>query len=243
MLILHNFGEPLINPHIGMMVKRAKERKVARSIQFATNGTLLTASACRMLIHSQLDGLVLSVDAFTPEDYAALKGKNLLPEVIINARALQQLKKELHSKKPYLCAKMVRRSGFEHTFKPFLEQWSLIADEAALTPYSNWGGAVPQDGLQHLPAKRYACHFLWYYPAIASDGRVFCCCATDDPEAVIGSINSDSLELLWNGPKLARIRKVHLSGDFEKFRPCSRCTYWAESRINLNFSFRMLAKF
>jgi radical SAM protein with 4Fe4S-binding SPASM domain len=240
MLILHNFGEPLINPHIGTMVQQAKNKSIARSIQFATNGTLLTAAISKALIEAELDGLVVSVDALTPEDYAALKGKNLLSEIISNATRLQHLKKELRSKKPYVSAKMVRRAGFENTFEPFLQKWSSIANEAALTPYSNWGGAVPEDASQNIPAQRYACHFLWYYPAIASDGRVFCCCATDDSEAILGNVNNNSLESLWNGTILAGIRKAHLEGNYSKCRPCSQCTYWAESRINLNFWFTLL---
>jgi radical SAM protein with 4Fe4S-binding SPASM domain len=234
MFILHNFGEPLLNPSIARMVSMAKERNIARSIQFATNGLLLTESKARDLIEAGLDGIVFSVDAYSGEEYKALKGKDMLDKVVENARTFIRVKKELKSSSPHVCAKMVRRKGYEHTFEPFLKMWSEIVDEAALTSFSNWGAMVGYDGSEEIPTQRYACHFLWYYPAINWDGRVFFCCAACDADAVIGDLRESSLSDIWHGERLAEVRRAHLEGRFDKIAPCSKCSYWSESRVNLD---------
>ncbi len=234
MLILHNFGEPLMNKDIARMVSLAKAKDIARSVTFSTNGTLLTEDLARELVNSGLDGLVFSVDAYNREDYASLKGKDLLERVVENARCIMRLKKELKTKRPHVSAKMVRRKGYEHTFSPFVKMWSVLVDEAVLTPFSNWGNQVVYEGTEVVPTDRFACHFLWYYPVVSWDGRVFFCCAACDQESVIGDLNESSMEEIWKGAELKSVRLAHLHKRFGEIRSCSHCTYWAESGIDLD---------
>jgi len=234
MLILHNSGEPLLNENIYEMISIAKKKKVARVIQFSTNGLLIDEKNAEALIKSGLDGLVISVDAYTPQEYLELKGRDCLARVIENTKILMAAKKRLGSSTPFVSAKMVRRVGYEGTFKPFLAFWKTIVDEAALTPYSNWGGGVPYQGTEIIPRNRFACHFLWYYPAINWDGTAYFCCASTDSGAVIGNINEKSLAEIWRDEPLAKIRRMHLERNYESAGPCANCTYWAESGVNLD---------
>ena len=234
MLILHNSGEPLLNRDIYGMIALAKQKKVARVVQFSTNGLLLTEENCEKLVRAGLDGLVISVDAYTRREYAELKGVDCLERVIENARTMMRVKKRLSSPIPYVSAKMVRRRGFEDTFAPFLKFWREIVDEAALTPFSNWGGQMAYEGTEPLARKRFACHFLWYYPAINPDGKVFFCCASTSPGAVIGDVTEESLQEIWRGERLARARRRHLEGRFETAGPCRNCSYWSEAGVDLD---------
>ena len=234
MLILHNSGEPLLNPDIYEMIALAKREKAARVVQFSTNGLNLTRENAAKLIEAGLDGLVISVDAATRGDYAELKGRDCLEKVIENARGLMEEKRRRKSSTPWVSAKMVRRRGKEDTFPRFLEFWSGIVDEAALTPFSNWGGAVDYGGTEPIPRKRFACHFLWYYPAIQWDGTVYCCCAGTEPAAVIGNVNEKSLAEIWRDEPLARLRGFHLEREYDRADPCRDCSYWAESGVDLD---------
>lgn len=234
MLILHNSGEPLLNNNIYEMISIAKRKKAARVVQFSTNGLLIDEKNSERLVRSGLDGLVISVDAYKSEEYMELKGRDSLDRVIENAKILMSVKERLKSSTPFVSAKMVRRRGYEETFEPFLKFWKMIVDEAALTPYSNWGGEVPYLGTDIIPKERYACHFLWYYPAINWDGTVYFCCASTDPKAVIGNINEKSLTEIWADKPLADIRRKHLKKSYESAGPCANCTYWSESGVNLD---------
>jgi radical SAM protein with 4Fe4S-binding SPASM domain len=239
MIILHNSGEPLLHKDICAMVEFVKVHRAARNVQFSTNGILLTEELARGLIKAGLDQITFSVDAYTPEEYRLLKGADLLNAVIENAKMLMRLKKESRSRYPVVSAKMVRRRGFEHTFKPFLKMWSGIADEALLTPYSNWGGAVGYNGTEEPPARRYACHFLWYYPVVNWDGRVFHCCASCEDAAVVGDLRNCSMADVWRSKKLEDIRQAHLESDFGRASACAKCSYWAESGCGMDAWFTM----
>jgi uncharacterized Fe-S cluster-containing radical SAM superfamily protein len=234
MIILHNAGEPLLNKNICKMVEFIKQNKAARNVHFATNGVLLDEDLARDLINARLDQITFSIDAYTKEEYIQLKGEDSLEKVIHNAKMLMRLKRQMGTSLPLVSAKMTRRRGFQHTFSPFLKTWSGIVDEAILTPYSNWGGAVGYEGVEAIPLSRYACHFLWYYPVVNWDGKVFFCCATTEEAAVIGDLNCSTLREIWGGERLNKIRQAHLSGNLGTVPICAKCTYWAESKINLD---------
>jgi radical SAM protein with 4Fe4S-binding SPASM domain len=238
MIILHNFGEPLIHPQIAEMVRIIKEKKAAEIVQFATNGILATEEILNDLISAGLDAITFSIDAYSPEEYKELKGLDALEKVKANVRLLMDLKKKRQSVLPWVCAKMIRRRGFEHTFKPFLDEWRKIADEVALTPFSNWAGDITYQGTEPIRKKRYACHFLWYYPVINWQGDVFICCATFSPQAIIGNLEKESIHDIWTREKLRKIREAHLKKDFRQIPYCADCTYWSESNFNLDYFLR-----
>ena len=234
MLILHNSGEPLLNPDIYEMISIAKQRRIARVVQFSTNGVNLNQEKAGRLIRSGLDGLVISVDAATREEYAELKGADCLEKVIENARILMGEKQRLKSPTPYVSAKMVRRKGKEESFRKFLEFWRPIVDKVALTSFTNWGGMVADEGTESVSRERFACHFLWYYPVIQWDGAVYCCCACTHPSAVIGNVNEKPLAEIWQDEPLAELRRLHLEKRYDQAQPCRACTYWSESGVNLD---------
>lgn len=234
MLVLHNSGEPLLNPDIYEMIAVAKRSRAARVVQFSTNAVNLTRENSVKLIESGLDGLVISVDAATREDYAELKGRDCLEKVVENARGLMEEKRRLKSSTPWVSAKMVRRRGREDTFDRFLQFWGEIVDEAALTPFSNWGGQIAYAGTETVPRERFACHFLWYYPVIQWDGTVYCCCGSTAPAGVIGNLNEKPLAEIWRDEPLSRLRRLHLEKRYDRAGPCGECTYWSESRVNLD---------
>jgi radical SAM protein with 4Fe4S-binding SPASM domain len=242
MLILHNFGEPLMNENLPRMVALAKQAKIARSVQFSTNGTLLTEEKAGALIEAGLDGLVFSVDALTREEYRELKGGDFYGRVVENARMIMRLKKSLKRGNPFVSAKMVLRRGQERAFRAFKAMWKPIVDEVALTAYTNWGNRVADRSAKPLPEKRYACHFLWYYPVVNWDGKVFFCCATCDEDAIIGDLKTSGLAEIWKEERLRRVREAHLRGEFDTVRPCKACIYWAESGVNLDRYLRKKTK-
>lgn len=235
MVILHNFGEPTLHKELGEIVKIIKESKITRSIQFATNGVALNEKIARELIEAKLDGLTFSVDALTRDEYKEIKGVDALERVKQNAKLIKKIKQELKSKLPHVSAKLVKMTKNRKEWKTFLKEWKSLVDEVALTEYTNWGGNVEYEGVYKIPKKRYACQFLWYYPVIAWNGDVYICCATISQKAIIGNLYKNTLKEIWEGEKMKEIRKAHLQKRFNDIEPCKNCTYWAESKVNLDW--------
>ena len=70
--MLHGIGEPLLNPQLPAMIQRVKTGGASAAIN--SNGTLLDRRMAEALIEAGLDELRLSLDAATPEGYAAVRG-------------------------------------------------------------------------------------------------------------------------------------------------------------------------
>ena len=73
--MLHGIGEPLLNPSLPAMIGRVKDRGAEAS--FNTNGTRLDRRAREALTAAGLDELRVSLDAASPEGYAAVRGKGV----------------------------------------------------------------------------------------------------------------------------------------------------------------------
>lgn len=234
MIILHNFGEPLLHKDISTIVRMIRESNVTKIIQFASNGVLLDEKVAKSLIEAELDGLTISVDALTIDEYRKEKGADALEKVKYNVKKFMELKKQMKATLPHLTVKMIKMKGDEAKWKVFYDEWRNTVDEVAFTAFSNWGGDIDYKGVYPVAKKRYACHFLWYYPVINWNGDVYICCATTSKEAIIGNIYNQTMEEIWKSKKLYDIREAHLEGKLESIKPCKNCLYWAESRVNIN---------
>jgi len=76
-MVLHGIGEPLLNTELSEIISYLKA--AGKYVLFNSNATLLNARWRQALIDSQLDEYRVSLDATTPESYAAVRGKPLVP--------------------------------------------------------------------------------------------------------------------------------------------------------------------
>ena len=68
-LLFVGMGEPLLHKDIVEMVRYAKEKDIADSIEIVTNGALLNNSLSKMLIEAGLDRLRISIQGVSKEKY------------------------------------------------------------------------------------------------------------------------------------------------------------------------------
>jgi MoaA/NifB/PqqE/SkfB family radical SAM enzyme len=87
---LSGYGEPLIHPHFVEMVRQAKA--AGAQVELTTNGTLLNTDMAAALVELNLDRLVVSIDAVTPEQYEDIRVHSSFQQVIENLRNLHRLK-------------------------------------------------------------------------------------------------------------------------------------------------------
>ena len=92
-LDLTGWGEPLLNPHLYDIIRRAKDAGVA-SVTVTTAAELLTDDRCRAIVDSGLDSMTVSIDTASPKRYKALKGTDGFDTVIAALRRLVTMKRE-----------------------------------------------------------------------------------------------------------------------------------------------------
>ncbi len=96
-LSLHGIGEPLVSGKTRALLESLRGRPL--SIQFNSNGLLLSESWARLLVSCGLNRICFSIDAATPETYRRIRHADL-QKVIDNIQRLQRIKQEAGSTKP-----------------------------------------------------------------------------------------------------------------------------------------------
>lgn len=223
-IFFHNFGEPLLHPGLIDMISYAKDKGIARSIQFSTNGILMKGGLARELIEVGVDEITVSIDAADADSYRQLKGVelNIVEQNIVD---FMKLKKDMGASKPHIRTKIMLRNNNRAEEKPFLKKWSVIADSATVDWYSNFGGILDDDTVVDQ-AKRYGCSPLWYRMIVSWDGLVLPCCVDINAAYPVGDLGKESIKDVWNGERMESIRSIHLRGAYTENILCHGCNDW-----------------
>jgi radical SAM protein with 4Fe4S-binding SPASM domain len=197
---LHNNGEPLLYPKFGSAVKLFKNQIT----NIVTNGKLLLEKSNEII--GNLDTLAISVfenDKEGDEQFEIIK----------------QFLKLKGKKKPHV---ILRLNGDvdEEKYKQFNVP---LAKRVLHNPMGSFGykkksPTIPECGI---------CLDFLNHLAINIKGEVSIC-VRFDPErlGVIGDLNKNTLEEIWNGKKRLSWLKYHKEGNREKIQLCKKCEFW-----------------
>jgi radical SAM protein with 4Fe4S-binding SPASM domain len=73
------------------------------------------------------------------------------------------------------------------------------------------------------------CYFPWTSMSVLWDGRVVACCMDSNGVQVLGDLNSQSVQEVWNGPVLSGVRNNFKKLDYSKYPVCLSCD-WVRRR-------------
>ncbi len=224
---LNNYGEPLLHPRIVEMVSYAKQKGIL-DVFFHTNAVLLSRETAERLIEAGLDRLVISVDYPYKEKFESIRVGADFEQVLENIRNLQQAKIAKRSTDPLTRINMIRfpdlsagiLEDMKQTFGDLVDVIGFLeyqeSDEEKLQK-----PCYPQDY-----RSEFSCPQLITRLTVLADGTVVPCCVGNYNGIVLGSVMENSLEELWKGKKLAKLRGIHDKGRFFRIPACSDCS-WA----------------
>lgn len=214
-------GEPLINPDTPKMVKYAKQKGIIE-VMFNSNTTLLTEKIANELIDAGLDKINCSVDACIPEVYERIRVGAKFDTILNNIKNLQRIKKERGVSKPIVRVQMVDSPVSHDQVGEFIKFWEDIADQVAVSDMLDWHDkkltnvVVSDDFVCSKPYQRMS---VWH------DGKVVICDGNYFGKLIAGDLSKQSVEEVWNGPVMGRLRKLHLEGKSHKVNICAECGY------------------
>jgi radical SAM protein with 4Fe4S-binding SPASM domain len=225
---LFHYGEPCWYPHFRESINYCKTRGLY--VIISDNASQFNQIHAKEAIETELDEVWLIIEGMDDETSMAIRGKTAsFEQGKQNVLQLVEMKKKLNSTKPRVQVTMIRQPQNKHHWQKFLDYWSSI-DGA--TPYlgcfSNFGGNIPQinQALLELQSingqpdedKRikkynsYRCYYPWHSVSILSDGRVVPCCRDMNGTYILGDLNNQTLEEIWNGIPMQQLRKEWISG-------------------------------
>lgn len=208
-LCFHNWGEPLLNSDLFEMIKYAHNRGIRYTV-LNTNGTLLDDNCVNQIIDSPLSIIRISVDGnpYTYQQIRRISFKTIEKNIF---HLIKKRDKTNGSFKVGIV--MVIDEQTENQIDSFYNKWRNIVDHIRFQP------KIIQSKRKSLCPELFGNGYgqmvvLW-------DGKVIPCCVDYEGKLQIGDAQHESVDSIWHGLEVKRLRKKHLRGDFPDI--CKNC--------------------
>lgn len=224
---LHKDGEPLLHPDLAEMIRyiKGKEHPFGNiKVGFNTNGILLTKQKAKELIDSGLDSISISMNAADRGTYMKITGVDAFDLVEKNAREFIRMSGRVKT-----FVTIIRMDKTEHEIGSFKSRWK---NRAKVDFFTSWKGSK-SDSLMPCSSERYPCPMLWSSLAVNWDGTVNPCCQDWNSSIVLGDLNVSTIQEIWNGNMMKKLRADHMNGTYAQ---CEKCNFWPRHK---NIFFRV----
>jgi radical SAM protein with 4Fe4S-binding SPASM domain len=218
------WSEPLVNNKLfRRFVVEAKARNLP--VMINTNGLLITEDMAEFLVEN-LDQVSVSIDAVTEETLVKTRATDQLDE-IKNAVFLL-LEKRGSRRSPRIVVSFSAEECNISEREDFVKFWIQHVDAIRVNEVYSDKRKIEKE---ITVSDRYACREIYDNLTIDYDGVARICCLDGYRETNLGNVFDDGVYKVWHGPELQRIRKIHESNDYEKYKFCQSCDQWAGFKI------------
>ncbi len=222
-VLLFLFGEPLLHPEIVEMIRYIKQKGLG--FHLVTNGALLDDAMGRAILQAGVtsaDYVTFSILGFSEKVHEMIMRGVNHATVVENVLKFVENRKKLGINGPVIEAVFYSIPENEHELEPFLDYWGKIVDHAI-----DGGRAVVafiDQGLPVAPRVR-TCAQLWDRMAVQWNGDVAMCGEDVHGDWIVGNLRDQTIQEVWLGEKLTRIKKIHKEGRFDKISMCEFCDW------------------
>lgn len=205
-------GEPLLYPYLHratMLLKSAGVR-----VGLSTNGSLLRKKAVAL---SLLDYVTFSVDSLT--NYSGIRQNK---KGVTSWSVLDDIKWYIDGYAHYngqaIDLQVIELPGWENELELLRKEMEgfpvniRTVKDCFLTVFNQ---------ADRYPVSYSPCVNIWMSVSVQSNGNVVPCCFSWWDDIIYGNINEQSLEEIWNGPAVARLREQHATQNYPDI--CARC--------------------
>ena len=224
---LYKYGEPLLHPDFSQMVKMAKEADIAHSIETTTNGSIISPRLAEEILEAGLDVIRISVEHIEDDYYKGLsRGRMTYSTIKDKVRKLHSLKMKgdydlhIHVK---ILGSLLSNEQIERFITDYMDiadSWNVDAIMPAKDPINN-----DYIKLSKLEDSRIVCYDIFNKLNINYDGTISTCCVDWCYEIVVGDVNVETVEEIWNGKRFNDFRVKHLQGKRCEIEKCATCDY------------------
>lgn len=235
-------GEPLLNPELPQMIRRA--HAVGLYTIVSTNAQALTPELAQALVDAGLNRIIVSIDGFSQDSYAAYRVGGSLEKALAGLRALRVAKKHHHCT---IVLQVLRLRTNEQEWDWIRANYRRLGADrlefktAQLYDYEHGNPLMPTDtrysryqkgadGLYHPkrtmrafhPAHLMPCRRLWTGCVITTGGEVLPCCYDKAAAHSFGNIMQQDLHTIYHSDRAVRFRKAVLQ-HHESIEICKNC--------------------
>ena len=228
---LHGFGEPLLDKRLPDKIQLAVDCGITRTY-IVTNASLLFPETSRKIIGAGLDKMKISFYGTDEESYNNTMKRLDFKVTLQNVVDFLRIRKEMKSQTPRLILQYLPNETNHAKTADFRALWSPLIDARGgdrlnVASLHNYGGGRAYNPLGKKIVS--VCYFPWTSMSVLWDGRVVTCCMDSNGVQVLGDLNSQSVQDVWNGPVLAGVRSDFRKLDYSKYPVCLSCD-WVRRR-------------
>lgn len=245
-VILHNWGEPFLNPDILPMIRHAHANGIGTTLSTNLNLVNRGEEFLEHVVDSGLEHLTVSIDGTTQDVYEIYRRGGNLSRVLTNLRHLVEYRNRTRRIDPLVEWQFLVMKHNQHQ----IEDARSLAAEIGVDRIRFTGAGLPfkeltntamaRDWLSDLPKYRgYSpdrfepqgylydekCFYLYRAMTVNPKGEVSPCCVVYEQSADFGNLLNDDLSQVWNNEQYRASRALFsrqaTSSDVETI--CHRC--------------------
>lgn len=229
-------GEPLLHPRIFSYLDKAK-RCSGTAVTLTTNGTLLTEEAATRILDAGVDIVDISIDAFSPEVYTAVRRGGNREKTYANVIGFLTLRDQRRGKTKIVTSFIEQpcNQGETDVFRRFWREHG--ADDVVVRRLHSQAGGRPDIAARLWDAgkniSRRPCLYLWERLSIGAAGKISFCPSNWNylsNSAEFADFATISIKEAWQGSFMQCLRQQHLKNCFDADSPCLKCPDWAQTR-------------
>lgn len=218
-------GEPLLLKEKAIEFIQYAVDKGLTNVNLNTNLVSPDKDLCTALIKTQLNRVIISLDACTSDTYNKIRIGGKFESVLQNIDYLLEAKKQLNFKKPEIIIQFIVMDENEHEVEQFKKMFKDKKVVLKIREKLGWGNGVEAKNLDlPIESRDYPCPWSNRGFSVHVTGQVGQCDASWNGLYYFGDLNHQSIAEVWNG-KLAKLRERHWNLDFD-FMPCKDCKDW-----------------
>ena len=233
-------NEPLLDKEIFHCVKYFKSIKANKWCALVTNGELLDNFSLTDISQSNLDELVVSLNAHSKEMYQSINNGLDYNRVMKNIGSLLSNS----ATKQKLVLGFVVTEQNEHEVYQAVPYWNRQGVKTRVIGLVNRAGIL--DSYERLRLKTgyhgnrsllrlwrrlmfrlrgtIGCPLPFYHMTILFNGDAIICCHDWNRAVVVGNTRTSSLREIWNSEKMNEIRQLIVRKRYEQIDSCKECS-------------------
>ncbi len=221
-LVLHGFGEPFLDKKLIERIEICTKKKIPT--YFSCTPATMTVEKAKKAMDAGLGVLKFSLDAMDEKKIQKIRGKKAnFADAVEKILQLIDYKKKNNLKTllvPCMIDLAMEKDDLE-MHKDFLKFWKDKDVFAYIKSQDNrWLYENDEDLKSKSHYSNQYCEYPWLSLTIMADGNVVPCTQISNNELVLGNLNENTLEEIWNDKKYKELRKMHVTGKFPKGHKC-----------------------
>jgi MoaA/NifB/PqqE/SkfB family radical SAM enzyme len=256
---LWGWGEPLLHPRLGEILRVARRHRVATFL--STNGVPLRQESVReALVEYPVTTLIVAIDGLTDATNQQLRIGARLEPILEGVRKLAALKRQRNARYPVLQMRYIvtrhneheveqveafaRENEFELLTIRALSIFDLSQAEAVregFVPLNELLQACPREDTPLAPRDGFVCMNPFWFPSLLAGGEVVACEQDHSARFALGTVTpARGFRKIWFSREAAEVRRL-VRDEHPSLSFCRNCPYPGRATSDCSLESRQLA--